>query len=403
MLPLLAAAGVLLASDAAPRLTTEEARSAVAAVLPELETIRGLSFTKPVPVSVIDDTKARAYALARFRRMTPEATIRADQTAYRLLGLVPPDTDLVRTLLDVLEEQAGGYYDPQTKSFYLLDDMPRAMTGMLAAHEMTHALEDQRYDLDARILKVIENDDASFGLASLIEGSASLAGAIYLARGVAAGRVDPGDLDAIASSEVGRADRLNAMPGVLRRQLLGPYLLGMTFLLRGDAQKLGGDFPKGDVEAAWSKPPASSEQILHPEKYWDPSRRDDPKPVSIRGASEVLAKGWTLTGGGVLGEVTLGSLVGAKAPLSTDVGDGGSWTNAAASGWGGDRFEVWESAGQAVVLVATVWDSESDAREFASALPRDRLAVRRAGARVGIVAGAAGAKLEPLLALLVRR
>src|SRR4030095_3676277 len=118
-----------------------------------------VSLTKPVPVSVIEDTKARAYALARFRRMTPEATIRADQTAYRLLGLVPPDTDLVRTLLDVLEEPAGGYYDPQTKSFYLLDDMPRAMTGMLAAHEMTHALEDQRYDLDARILKVIEHDD----------------------------------------------------------------------------------------------------------------------------------------------------------------------------------------------------------------------------------------------------
>lgn len=91
--------------------------------------------------------------------MTPETKIRADQTAYRLLGLVPPDLDVVKTLLDVLEEQAGGFYDPGTKSFYLLDDMPKEATALLAAHEMTHALEDQRYDLDGRIAKLVDDDD----------------------------------------------------------------------------------------------------------------------------------------------------------------------------------------------------------------------------------------------------
>jgi hypothetical protein len=76
-----------------------------------------------VPVKVVDDAKARAYALARFKRMTPDAKIAADTKAYQLLGLVPPGTDILATMLDVLEEQAGGFYDPQTKSFYLLDDM----------------------------------------------------------------------------------------------------------------------------------------------------------------------------------------------------------------------------------------------------------------------------------------
>lgn len=403
MLAVLAAAVVLAGTAEPSRLTAAEANAAVAAVLPELEKIRGLTFARPVPVAVIDDAKAREYALARFHRVMPEATIRADQAAYRLLGLVPPDSDLVKTLLDVLEEQAGGFYEPQTKSFYLLDDMPRSMTGLLAAHEMTHALEDQRYDLDARIAKVIEDDDASFALSSLIEGSATLAGAVYLGRAVAAGTVAPTDLDALAESDAGRAERLNAMPAVLRRQLLGPYLLGMSFLMRGQPKEAAGDYPRQAVEAAWARPPRSSEQILHPEKYWSASQRDDPKPVEIRGAAGVLGAGWSRAGGGVLGELTLGSLVGAKAPLSSDASsDGAAWTNAAASGWGGDRFEVWERGEKTIVLVAATWDTEADAAQFQAALPRD-LAARRAGARVAIVAGDAGEKREALLRLLVKR
>src|SRR5262249_37306663 len=145
-------------------ITPDEAKRAVAEVLPALESIRGFKFLRPVPVSVIDDAKARTYALARFHRMTPDAKIRADETAYRLLGLVPQGIDVVKTLLDVLEEQAGGFYDPQTKSFYLLEDMPEAMAPMLTAHEMTHALEDQRYDIDGRLDKLGNDDDAAFAL-----------------------------------------------------------------------------------------------------------------------------------------------------------------------------------------------------------------------------------------------
>jgi hypothetical protein len=106
-----------------------------------------------------------------------------------------------------------------------------------------------------------------------------------------------------------------------------------------------------------------------------------------------------------LGELTLGSLVGAKTPEAAELASGAvPWTNAAASGWGGDRYELWTKGDAAVVLVATVWDSATDAVEFSAALPRDRatFAVRRAGAKVGIVAGLTGEKCQALLSLLVK-
>jgi hypothetical protein len=199
-------------------LTQTEADAEVAKVLPELTQIRGFAFHARVPVTVIDDAKARAYALARFRRMMPESKIEADEIAFRLLGLVPKDTDVLKTLLDVLEEQAGGFYDPGTKSFYLLDDMPKDMTPLLTAHEMTHALEDQRYGLDGRIEKIIDDDDASFALSSVIEGSATLAAAAYVTNGINSGTLDPARIAAVSGPHT---ERLNAMPAALRRQLWG--------------------------------------------------------------------------------------------------------------------------------------------------------------------------------------
>ena len=398
----LLATGVL-AQTPSPHLTQAEAEAAVKAVLPALQRIRGITFKDDVPVTVIDDARARAYALARFRKMTPDAKIRADETVYRLLGLVPKDLDVLKSLLDVLEEQAGGFYDPTTKSFYLLDDMPKDMTPLLAAHEMTHALEDQRYDIDARLAKVADDDDATFALSALAEGSASAAAAVYVADAVTAGKLDPKRVAAMGDAV--KVDRLNAMTPSLRRMLIGPYVLGMTFLTRGRVDGLQGGYPARDVEAAWAHPPRSSEQILHPEKYWDPARRDEPIRVVVADPSRVLGDGWERVGSGVLGELTLGGLVGAATPDAAELAAGAtSWTNRAASGWGGDRYELWSNGDDAVVLLATVWDRVRDAGEFAEALASrsPEFAFRRVRDRVAIVAGAAGDRRSALLSILLR-
>jgi hypothetical protein len=341
-------------------------------------------------VTVIDDRRAREYALARFRSMTPNRRSGPDQTAFRLLGLLPPDVDVEKELLDVLEEQAGGYYDPQTKSFYLLDDMPKDMTALLAAHEMTHALDDQRYDIDRQIAKVIDDDDASFALSAVIEGNATLVAARYVAKAVASKSLD------LAQA---RRHGTNRAHGSLERDAVSPArpAPGTVRARRGISRSC-------DVDAAWTRLPRSSEQILHPREATGthPSATSRSRS-SFPSRREKLGKGWTRRFRRAGGADHRGACR-SHPPRADALASGEAhWTNEAASGWGGDRFELWTQGEASIVLLATLWDTAKDAEEFQAALPRDRaaFAIRREGARVGIVAGAFGEKRDALLSSLV--
>ena len=378
------------------RLTAEIARATVAAVLPDVEEIRGLRFKRAVPVEAVNDTQARDYAERRLLRFVTPAQIAGEQAAFALLGLLPQKTEVMREYLDVLGEQAGGFYDPSSKSFFLLSDMPPTLAPVLVAHELTHALEDQYFDLDARLTGALADDDLVFARSAVHEGSATLVMTLYIARLLREGSLRPDDLQALADSEAGQAAKLSSLPSILRRPLLGAYILGAAFLSRGGPASLTTHgFPRDDIDRVYRDGPRSSEQILHPEKYWDPGSRDEPRSIALGDAGRALGEDWKLQAGGVLGELIIGLLVGADTPggrMDEPMAEPADWTNAAAAGWGGDRWELWGRDGQAVVLLSTAWDTPGDAREFAAALPggRSRLAWKRSGDRVAVVAGEAG-------------
>lgn len=377
--------------SAAPELTQTEAQAAVDDVAASLPAIRGLDFTAKVPVQVVDDAVARKHVLARMKKFMPEEEFRMDARAWSLLGILPQGVDVVSEFLDVLEEQAGGFYDPEAKSFYLLDDMPAAIAPVLAAHELVHALEDQHYDLDKRIAAAKGNDDEMFAIGSVHEGSATIAMSVYLAQALNSGKMKMDALQSFQDSEAAKAEKLKAMPEALQRQLIGPYVLGMSFLLHGDLQAAANGFPKDDVARVYRGGPVSSEQILHPEKYWDPAKRDLPKTVSLEGAGRLLGSGWQKAASGILGELMIGSMVGAGTPgAETLAGSAASWTNDAAAGWGGDRWELWRKGDAYAVLLATAWDTPADAAEFAKALsPREGFRWKVSGSRVAVVSGTA--------------
>jgi hypothetical protein len=374
-------------------ITREEAVELAKTIAPIVEEIRGLKFKHPVPVEVVDDSAARGHFEDRLHRHWPEQQRRADQVVYEALGLLPPHSDMEKEVYDVLEEQAGGYYDPDRDTFFVLGDMPRAAAPIIVAHELTHALDDQTYGIDAMVSKTLDDDDRGAALDALIEGSGTLVMSVFIRRQLDSGALDPGGLNAFRNSEVGQAVRLKASPRFVQEALIAPYILGMAFLLRGDLIRFhtGGINPS-DIDHAFRDPPQSTEQILHPEKYWDPARRDPPRAVSFADLSEVLGGGFRQAGEGTLGELTLGLLTG------VDPGDPTApdralerWTNAAASGWGGDRWHLYRDGERTVVVAATVWDSERDAREFEAALkPPAGVTKKRKGDAVVLIATEAG-------------
>ncbi|HET6900029.1 MAG TPA: hypothetical protein VFK70_16875, partial [Vicinamibacteria bacterium] len=149
------------------------------------------------------------------------------------------------------------------------------------------------------------------------------------------------------------------VPAVVRDQLVLPYLAGRDFA-RALQEKGGWDA----LKAAWSTPPASMEQVLHPEKFF---AREPPRAVSIRYAP---AKGQVLSEG-VLGELFTRTFLaagseegappapaGAPAPPTVDEID------RAAAGWGGDAYRAWDVGGKTLLVWRTEWDRKEDAREF---------------------------------------
>jgi hypothetical protein len=108
---------------AAETLGQEEARQLVDEIVPRVEELRGLKFKQPVSVEVVGAAEIREYVLARMKKFEQEQHLLAVQRAYALLGLLPEGIDLLAMLLQVMEEQAGGYYDPSTKAYYLMDNV----------------------------------------------------------------------------------------------------------------------------------------------------------------------------------------------------------------------------------------------------------------------------------------
>ncbi len=368
------------------------ARSVVDRITLDVERLRGLPFKSEVPVSVVSDDQAMAQVLKRLEEFGELENLAFAETVLKILGLADPDDDVTQLIMDALREQIGGYYDPKTAEFYLLDDMPAALVDILTAHELTHALEDQYYPLDALLEAGDANDDQLFARGAVTEGSATLLMTIYSVEQAIDQSLNEDELMAMA--DIGQ-DAMNAMPEALVRQLMAPYLLGLSFVQGGNPMAwAAGGFPVDDVNRAHEAPPTSSEQILHPEKYWNEDKRDDPLVVELGQAGELLGRGWTMEFDGVLGELTLALLVGAKTPQPDDPGAmmGSSWTNRAASGWGGDRFELWTRGKKSAVLLSTVWDSTRDAEQFVEALEQAPAGLRSGGTAVALLYGKAPPK-----------
>jgi hypothetical protein len=352
---------VLLALENSSSPAQPVATADVATIAARVETLRDLRFrSRPVPQNVTPD-QARREGLEDLDRSYPEARRRADEEVLKLLGLIEPDVDLRAVSASIFGEGVAGYYDPRSKRLRIVSQMtPDALGETVLAHELTHALEDQRFGLD---LKEGESDDAALARLALVEGTATLVMQDYLLRYVGAEKA----LSGLLGSAMQTGPEL---PPFLQAQLVFPYIGGMQFA-QALRTRAGGSWKLVDL-ADRLRVPDSTEQVLHPDKWVSV---ETPLPVPLK---VTLGAGWQRSASGTWGEWQTGQLLGGS-------------SEAAAAGWGGDRYELWQRGTCAsapcrdtdVLVMRWRWDTLRDAREFETALRAAPVAVADGATVVG--------------------
>ncbi len=308
----------------------------------EVAEIGGIPFRTPVPLDYLSHDDLARYLKDVFDSEYPPERAVADQRLLSALDLLEPGTDLRATRARLLEENIAGFYDerPGHRRLYAVsaDRKLTPANQLILAHELRHALQDQYMTVhDALPDSVGDFDDRRVALLCLLEGDATFLMEQFLARRMP-GTPEDLDLSGLSLPET-------ALPGVapvLRDQLVQPYIAGRDFA-RG-LWKAGG-WPA--IKTAWSAPPASTEQVLHPAKY---ASHEPPQRVEIAYAPP----GGRVATEGVLGELLMRPLLG----------DG---NEKAAAGWGGDAYRVWDVGGKTLLVWRTQWDTAHDADEFALA------------------------------------
>lgn len=342
--------------------TASEGR-AIAELLRVAERLRDLRFERPVPFRV----QSREVITEFVRDKIDEDELERARIFYVALGLLAPDLDIRDLLIRVLGEQIVGYYDPERGLMVVREDVVAELASqergralgeaeMVIVHELVHALQDQRLALGERYEeeRTIDGDNA---FASLVEGDATLAMIGHMAdqggRSLSALTRNAGVLRTIVRSnpQAVAGQEIESAPPIVRLPLLSRYLDGMVFCatLHGQRGFLA-------IDEAHRRPPVSTEQILHPERYL---AGEAPVSVTLPELPELTAAGLVAHEEETLGELEMSIFFAQGRPRGSAERD-----ERAAEGWGGDRLRVYrDPAGQTSVVWFTVWDDEGEARE----------------------------------------
>src|SRR5947209_5854712 len=261
--------------------TTSAARNAalIAAtvdVLKETSEIRQLSILRPVESSTQSRAEIERTLIKNVDEDMAAAQAHASEVALRKLGLAPADFQYRALMIRLLTEQVAGYYDPKTQQFHLADWIDLDGQKPIMAHELTHALQDQHFNL-LRFEHWPKGDsDAELAAHALIEGDATLAMALYVANNPLRALAF---LKSLGSTGL-PSEELDKAPRALRETLLFPYQDGQKWV-SGLYRQGGWD----RVSKAFTELPQSTEQILHPEKYF---AQEPPVKVTLPDVAPVL-------------------------------------------------------------------------------------------------------------------
>jgi hypothetical protein len=316
----------------------------------QTEDIRELDLLEPVPISVISREELRQNLIDDVNADYSQEEADEDAQELWLLRLIDdPTIDLYQFQIDLLSEQVLGYYDPERDEMFIVSDADglSGLAEFTLSHELVHAIQDQHYDLQKVRFYDQGDNDRDTAAVALIEGDAQLAQTQY------AQTMDPSELiDMLGEAGSLSSEVVDNAPPYLRESLYFPYEQGLKFV-----QTLYSEDGFATLDQAFTDPPTSTEQILHPEKYLD--ERDDPQNVELPDLNSALGDGWEQRDTDSLGEFDLSVLL--RENGADDYAE-------AAAGWDGGRYAFYAGDSGELMVVKTVWDNPAEATEFHDAM-----------------------------------
>ena len=302
------------------RPATAAERAAIDELVQAAESVRQLRLRRPVTLE-IEDGEAIAQSL---RAQIDVDELERARLVYGALGLLDAESDLHSMFAGVLGEQVIGYYDPETGRLVVRDSVMAGLAGSFGpdeaaearavlVHELVHALQDQRLGLGAEYEKE-RTADADNAFRAVVEGDATLAmlGHALRQQGIPLSAATQGiqqmgsylELDSLVQGE-----KLDDAPAIVRVTLVAPYLRGLQFIAAVQGR---GGWPA--VNNAHRRPPATSEQVLHPDKYFG---REPGEAVAVVDHPALLAAGFERVAEDTLGELELSVYFGQREPSGT--------------------------------------------------------------------------------------
>jgi hypothetical protein len=320
-------------------------------VLHDMAEITGWRPKAPLKKSIRTREEIHAYVISQMDDEKDAKERYASARSAEAFGLIPKNFDLDSFMVDLLTEQIAGLYDPKKHEFYIADWIAPDEQRMVMSHELTHALQDQYFHIDAWVRAAKPNDDAELARDSVLEGSAMAGMLEYELRDKGFKLRDLPDFDpSVFLGDLTDTPMLKKAPPFIKDSLMFPYFDGLRFSM--SVLRTGG---WGGFDAVFAKPPANTQQIMHPEFY----RADKvPAPFKVDLPDGVPGAGWNQLEENALGEF------GWKEVLKQflDEERGGK----VAAGWDGDNYTTFQQKDTKKLMLFTRerFDSEADALAF---------------------------------------
>ena len=359
----------------------------------QVSALRGLTLKAPLQRGVLSREEIGVKLKERIGKEFTAAEVRDESRVLKRIGLLPPDVDYEKLMLDLLMEQVAGFYDPYAGKLYIADWLPlETLQRPALAHEIEHALQDQHFNLKNFAAPMKDDGDRQLARSALVEGDGTAVMLEFQAQSMGL----PVDQLPELISQMGKqmmagmlggsstgaggtpaTPQLDNAPPLVKETLIFPYLAGLQFV-----SQLRRSAPWSRIDDVFRSPPESTEQIMHPEKYvaHEHPVKVTPAPLPSLASKKELRRD-------VFGELVMKILFATAPPPAgttpppADKGKGKTpptpapasdskaeeLAETAAAGWGGDRMvadaDPASTTSAPTVVDLSVWDTEGDAKE----------------------------------------